>query len=165
MSQTAELSKEQGIVEKLKAQFPEAVKETKIDRAHRVTIHFEREHLQDIARFMRDELGFDHVKGVAGVDFPTQKKIEVFYFAGSYSRPEIHDIIAVLITEVPRDNPTIATSVTIWPSAHFHERETFEMFGVKFEGHPDLRKLLTQDNWEGPPPMLKDIKFPEMGQR
>ena len=46
-----------------------------------------------------------------------------------------------------------------------HERETFEMFGVKFEGHPDLRKLLTLDNWDGPPPMLKDIKFQEMGQR
>ena len=164
MSQ-AELSREQGIIDKLRARFPEAIKETKIDRARRVTIHFEREHLQEIAKFMRDEIGLDHVKGVAGVDFPTQKRIEVLYFAASYSRPEIQDIIVILTAELPRENPAIATSVTIWPSAHFHERETFEMFGVKFEGHPDLRKLLTLDNWEGPPPMLKDIKFPEMSQR
>ena len=164
MSQT-DFSREQGIIDKVKAQFPQAVKEAKVDRARRVTIHFEKEHLQEIARFMRDELGFDHVKGVAGVDLPTQKKIEVLYFAASYTRPEIQDLIVILTAEVPRDNPAIATSVSIWPSAHFHERETFEMFGVKFEGHPDLRKLLTQDNWEGPPPMLKDIKFPEMGQR
>ncbi len=164
MSQT-ELSREQDIIDKLKDRFPESIKETKIDRARRVTIHFEKERLQEIAKFMRDEIGLDHVKGVAGVDLPTQKRIEVLYFAASYSRPEIQDIIVILTAELPRDNPAIPTSVTIWPSAHFHERETFEMFGVKFEGHPDLRKLLTLDNWEGPPPMLKDIKFPEMSQR
>jgi len=164
MSQ-ASLSREQGLIDRLKSRFPEAIKDAKIDRARRVTVHFEKDHLQEIAIFMRDELGIDHVKGVAGVDFPTHKKIDVLYFAASYSKPEIHDIIVILMAELPRDNPTIATSVTIWPSAHFHERETFEMFGVRFEGHPDLRKLLTLDNWEGPPPMLKDIKFPEMGQR
>jgi NADH-quinone oxidoreductase subunit C len=158
-------SREEAIISQLKNHFPEAIKETKIDRARRITIQFEKEHLQDIARFMRDELGFDHVKGVSGVDFPTQKKIEVLYFAGSFSKPEIQDILAILKTELPRDNATIASVVTIWQSAHFHEREVFEMFGVKFEGHPDLRKLLTMDNWDGPPPMLKDLKFPEMGQR
>jgi len=159
------LSREETIIGQLKNHFPEAIGETKIHRARRITIQFDKDHLQDIARFMRDELGFDHVKGVAGVDFPTQKKIEVLYFAGSFSKPEIEDILAILKTELPRDNPTIASVVSIWQSAYFHEREVFEMFGVKFDGHPDLRKLLTMDNWEGPPPMLKDIKFPEMGQR
>jgi len=164
VSQSA-ISKEEVTVDQLKARFPKAIKETKVDRPHRVTVNFEKDQIQDIARFMNDELGFDHVKGIAGVDSPAQKKIEVLYFAGSYCKPEINDLIVVLKTELPRDNPTIASVVSIWESAHFHERETFEMFGVKFEGHPDLRKLLTLDNWEGPPPMLKDIKFPEIGQR
>ena len=164
MSETP-LTREQNVIDQVKARFPDAVKETKVDRARRVTIHFEKDHLLEIAKFMCGELGLDHVKGVAGVDYPTKKKIEVLYFTGSYTKPEIQDLIVVLTAELPRDNPTIASSVSIWPSAHFHERETFEMFGVKFEGHPDLRKLLTLDNWEGPPPMLKDIKFPEMGQR
>jgi len=164
MSQVS-LSREEAIIGKLKARFPEAIEETKIDRARRVSIHFEKDHVQEIAMFMRDELGFDHVKGVAGVDLPTQKKIEVLYFAGSYSNAEVQDFIVILKAQLPRDNPIIASVVSVWESAHFHERETFEMFGVKFEGHPDLRKLLTLDNWEGPPPMLKDIKFPEMGQR
>jgi NADH:ubiquinone oxidoreductase subunit C len=114
---------------------------------------------------MREELGLDHLKGVAGIDFPTHKKLEVLYFLGSFSKPELQNLIVTLKAELPRDNPSIASAVSIWQSAHFHERETFEMFGVKFEGHPDLRKLLTLDNWEGPPPMLKDIKFPEIGQR
>jgi NADH:ubiquinone oxidoreductase subunit C len=161
----AVLSREETTINRLKAQFPETIKEAKVDRAHRITVNFEKDHLLEIAKFMRDELGFDHVKGVAGVDFPPQKRVEVLYFAGSYSRPEVQDFIVILKTELPRDNPTISSVVSVWESAHYHERETFEMFGVKFEGHPDLRKLLTLDNWEGPPPMLKDIKFPEMGQR
>ncbi len=159
------LSREEAIINQLKGRFPQAIKEGKIDRARRVTITFEKDHIQEIAGFMRDELGFDHVKGIAGLDYPSHKKLEVLYFTASFSKPEIQDLIVILKTELPRDNPSIASMVSIWESAHFHERETFEMFGVKFEGHPDLRKLLTLDNWDGPPPMLKDIKFPEMGQR
>jgi NADH-quinone oxidoreductase subunit C len=159
------VSKEDETINQLKAHFPDAIKEAKIDRPLRVTVDFVKDRVQDVAKFMRDELGFDHLIGISGVDYPTHKIIEVLYFTASYSRPEIQNLMVILKTEVPRDNPTIASLVSIWESAHFHERETFEMFGVKFEGHPDLRKLLTLDNWEGPPPMLKDLKFPEMGQR
>jgi NADH:ubiquinone oxidoreductase subunit C len=161
----ASLFREKTTIRLLKAQFPAAIKDAKVDRAHRITITFEKDRLLEIAKFMRDQLGFDHVKGVAGVDFPTQKKIEVLYFAGSYSKNEVKDFIVTLKTDLPREKPTINSVVSVWESSHYHERETFEMFGVKFEGHPDLRKLLTLDNWEGPPPMLKDVKFPEMGQR
>ena len=159
------LTREESTINQLKTRFPEAIKETKVDRARRVTIEFESDHLIEIAKFLRDELGLDHVKGIAGVDYPTHKKLELLYFTASYSKPDVQNLIVVLKTELPRDSPIIASSVSVWESAHFHEREAFEMFGVKFEGHPDLRKLLTLDNWDGPPPMLKDIKFPEMGQR
>ena len=159
------LAREESIINQLKARFPDAIKEDKIDRAGRVTITFDKTKVLEIAQFMRDELGFDHLKGVAGIDFPTQKRIEVLYFTGTFSKPELQDQLVILKAELPRDDPTISSVVSIWESAHFHERETFEMFGVKFEGHPDLRKLLTLDNWDGPPPMLKDLKFPEMGQR
>lgn len=164
MAQVA-LSREEATINQLKTRFPEAIKEAKVDRARRVTFGFDSAHLIEIAKFMRDELGFDHVIGIAGVDYPTHKKIELLYFTASFSKPDIQDLIVILKTELPRDSPVIASSVSVWESAHFHEREAFEMFGVKFEGHPDLRKLLTLDNWDGPPPMLKDIKFPEMGQR
>lgn len=160
-----ELSHEEAIINQLKSRFPEAIKDAKVDRSRRVTIAFDKDHVQEIAKYMHDEIGFDHVKGIAGIDYPTHKKIEILYFTGSFTKPDIQDLVVILKTELPRDNPTIASLVSIWESVHFHERETFEMFGVKFEGHPDLRKLLTLDNWDGPPPMLKDIKFPEMGQR
>jgi len=158
-------SREEDLVNKLKARFPDAIKGSKVEGKRRITVAFEKDKLLDIATFMRDELGFDHLKGIAGIDEPTHKKIKVLYFAGSFTKNEIEDIILTLETELDRGNPVITSATSIWQSAHFHERETFEMFGVKFEGHPDLRKLLTLDNWEGPPPMLKDIKFPEMGQR
>ena len=158
-------SREEDLANKLKARFPDAIKGSKVEGKRRITVTFEKDKLLEIAAFMRDELGFDHLKGIAGIDEPTHKRIKVLYFTGSFTKNEIEDIILVLETELDRGNPVIASATPIWPSAHFHERETFEMFGVKFEGHPDLRKLLTLDNWEGPPPMLKDIKFPEMGQR
>jgi len=158
-------SREEGIIEKAKSQFPDYIKETKIDGNKRLTITFDKDHLQEIATWTRDDLGLDHLIGIAGVDYPTHKKLEVLYLTGSFSKPEIQDIIVTLKTELPRDAAIISSVVSIWESAHFHEREAFEMFGIKFEGHPDLRKLLTLDNWDGPPPMLKDIRFPEMGQR
>ncbi len=160
-----EITREETIINRTKTNFSDSVKDAKIERHLRVTITFDKDHLLEIGKWMRDELGLDHLKGVAGIDFPTHKKIEVLYFLGSLSKPELQNLIVTLKAELPRDNPSIASAVSIWQSAHFHERETFEMFGVKFEGHPDLRKLLTLDNWEGPPPMLKDIKFPEIGQR
>jgi len=160
-----EITREETIINKTKSNFPDFVKDAKIDRHLRLTITFDKDHLLEIAKWMREELGLDHLKGVAGIDFPTHKKLEVLYFLGSFSKPELQNLIVTLKAELPRDNPSIASAVSIWQSAHFHERETFEMFGVKFEGHPDLRKLLTLNNWEGPPPMLKDIKFPEIGQR
>jgi NADH:ubiquinone oxidoreductase subunit C len=161
----ASLYREKTTIRLLKTQFPTAITDAKVDRPHRITIIFEKDRLLEIAKFIRDQLGFDHVKGVTGIDFPTQKKIEVMYFAGSYSKNGVKDFILTLKTDLPREKPTISSVVSVWESAHYHERETFEMFGVKFEGHPDLRKLLTLDNWEGPPPMLKDIKFSEMSQR
>lgn len=164
MNQTS-TSREERIIDRAKSQFPDQIKDAKIDGSRRVTIIFDKDHLQEIAKWMRDILKLDHLIGIAGVDYPTHKKLEVLYLTGSFSNSENQDIIVTMKTELPRDTPTISSVVPIWESAHFHEREVFEMFGVKFEGHPDLRKLLTLDNWEGPPPMLKDIRFPEMGQR
>jgi NADH:ubiquinone oxidoreductase subunit C len=158
-------STREAMVGKIKSQFPNFVKETIIDKKLRIIVTFDKDHLLEIAKWMLDELELDHLKGIGGVDYPTHKKLETLYFLGSFSKPDTQDILVIMKTELPRDNPSIASVVSVWQSAYFHERETFEMFGITFVGHPDLRKLLTLDNWEGPPPLLKDIKFPEMGQR
>ena len=157
--------KEQSIIDASRSQFPQYVKDAKIDGSRRVTLSIDKDHLLEIATWTRDKLGLDHLKGIVGVDYPTHKRIEALYILGSFLRKEVEDVLVTLKVEMPRDNPSISSVISIWPSSHFHEREAFEMFGINFAGHPDLRKLLTLDNWDGPPPMLKDIKFPEMGQR
>jgi NADH:ubiquinone oxidoreductase subunit C len=82
-------------------------------------------------------------------------------------RPERYEIVANLlsmqhllrlrmVTTAPREDPTVASLVPIWPGANFAEREVYDMFGVTFEGHPDLTRILMPDEWEGHP-LRKDF--------
>lgn len=69
------------------------------------------------------------------------------------------DETVVIKIQLDRDQPVVATVSDIWRTAEFHEREAFEMFGVQFTGHPDLRKLILPDDFEGYP-MRKDFEDP-----
>ncbi len=160
---TEEVGLEQRILDHLKQRFPDAVKDSRVQRPGRAWVTVDKARFHEVAQFLKEEWGFDHAKSVAGVDYDREKKVEVVYLAASYSRPELYRLILHLRTELARDDPRMPTLTDVWSSVHFHEREAFEMFGVQFEGHPDLRKLLTLDNWEGPPPMRKDIRIPELG--
>jgi NADH:ubiquinone oxidoreductase subunit C len=69
------------------------------------------------------------------------------------------DETMVIKIQLNRDQPVVATVSDIWRTAEFHEREAYEMFGVQFTGHPDLRKLILPDDFEGFP-MRKDFEDP-----
>ena len=75
-------------------------------------------------------------------------------------RSTIHRHEIVVKAKLDRTNPEIETVSNIWRTAEFHEREVYEMFGVKFLNHPDLRLLILPDGWEGKKPMLKDFEDP-----
>lgn len=75
-------------------------------------------------------------------------------------RSTIHRHEMVVKAKLDRTNPTIETVSHIWRTAEFHEREVYEMFGVNFLNHPDLRLLILPDGWEGKKPMLKDFEDP-----
>lgn len=75
-------------------------------------------------------------------------------------RSTIHHHEIVVKAKLDRTNPEIETVSHIWRTAEFHEREVYEMFGVKFLNHPDLRLLILPDGWEGKKPMLKDFEDP-----
>jgi NADH-quinone oxidoreductase subunit C len=75
-------------------------------------------------------------------------------------RSTIHRHELVVKAKLDRTNPEIETVSHIWRTAEFHEREVYEMFGVKFLNHPDLRLLILPDGWEGKKPMLKDFEDP-----
>ena len=103
-------------------------------------------------------LGFDHVKSVTAVDDMAQKKLTLLYHISSYSREELQKYILQLQCDVPRDKPEVDTLSDIWPSSLFHERETYEMFGISFKGHEDLRPILLPEELLGKWPLRKDFR-------
>jgi NADH:ubiquinone oxidoreductase subunit C len=88
------------------------------------------------------------------VDFKTHLMM-VYHFTSTEHRQPL-----VLKIQLDRNNPEIETVTSIWKTAEFHEREVYEMFGVNFLNHPDLRLLILPDGWEGRNPMLKDFEDP-----
>ena len=111
--------------------------------------------IEPICEYLRDTKGleFDWLECLTGVDYPDDKKIVVVYHLYSYVRK--HRV--VLKAYLDREDPAMPTLVNVWSAANWQERECFDLLGVLFEGHPDLRRLLLPDDWEGYP-LRKDYE-------
>jgi NADH-quinone oxidoreductase subunit C len=103
----------------------------------------------DVSRFLRDEpdLKFEILSDLTALDFPKEEKLQVVYHLYSYTFR--HQI--VLKVDLPREEPRIATLENVWKVANWFEREVFDLFGVVFEGHGDLRRILLPEDWVGYP--------------
>jgi NADH-quinone oxidoreductase subunit C len=110
----------------------------------------------DICRFLRSDerLEMDHLELLGGADY--KDRIEVVYIV--YSMKFRHRYM--LKCRLPRESPHLHTVESIWRVANWHEREAFDMFGVDFEGHSDMRRILCPDDWEGYP-LRKDYISPK----
>ena len=111
--------------------------------------------LLEVAKFIRDELGYDYLSSVTGVDYQPEGKMEVVYHAFK----TIGGPALVFKVQVPRDQPVVPSLVSIYPGADFQERETWDLLGIRFEGHPDLRRILMWDGFAGHP-LRKDWHEP-----
>lgn len=157
---------EKSIADKLEGKFSSKAT-IEFVKVNRIRVKVNKEDVVEIAKFIRDELHFDHAESVTGVDYPDQKEIEVVYHLGSYTDPELAKQVLTLATRAPREeNPSPGNDSTRLPSlrdifysVEFHERECFEMLGVYFENHPDNRRLLLPEDWADLPPMRKDFKI------
>jgi NADH:ubiquinone oxidoreductase subunit C len=143
--------------ERVVARFPSA----KVDyvKPRRLKFTVAPDALRDVASFARDELGFDHFATVSGTDYIAKNEIEVIYFVGSV-KPGLEDLVVAVAARTPRESPVVPSLVPVWPGAEYHEREAFEMLGVRFEGHPDLRGILLPEDWDDIPPLRKDYRSP-----
>jgi NADH-quinone oxidoreductase subunit C len=104
-------------------------------------------------RLRRDEqLGFDYLFCLTCVDFKTHLTM-VYHLSSTRYRYNI-----VVKSKLDRQQPEIETVCDIWRTAEFHEREVYELFGVKFLNHPDLRLLILPEGWEGKNPLRKDFE-------
>ena len=155
---------EKGISDKILERFGDKVESTFI-KPGRIGIKAGRDDVHSVAEFIRDELSYDHVESVSGVDYAADGEIEVVYHIGSYTDDSLENQIIALSTRAQReDDPIPGGDATRLPtlrdvfySVEFHEREIFEMFGVYFEGHPDNRRLLLPEDWADLPPLRKDF--------
>jgi NADH-quinone oxidoreductase subunit C/D len=111
--------------------------------------------LVDFARAIRDELGYDYLSSVTGVDYLPDEKIEVVYHT---YRSEGGPVL-VFKVQAPRATPTIPSLVSIFPGADFQEREAWDLLGIHFEGHPNLKRILMWEGFHGHP-LRKDWEEP-----
>jgi len=146
------------VVEKLKARFSEAKFEPSEFRRE-LTLIVPREIIVAVCRFLKEdeELQFDLLADLCGIDMNTPvERFGVIY--NLYSLKNKQRIR--LKTFVEEEDPKLPTVTSIWGTANWHERETFDMFGIVFEGHPDLRRMYMPEEFEYFP-LRKD--FPLMG--
>ncbi len=107
--------------------------------------------LLDIARYLKEGEGFENCHCITAVD--RKDKMEVVYQL--YSTP--HHFMLTLKVIAPYDDLTVETVSLLWKSANWLERETFDLFGIKFLNHPDLRRIMNPDSWTDHP-LRKDFK-------
>jgi len=125
-----------------------------------LTIHLEGEDLRRICgvALENDQLFFDQLSCITGLDNgPEAGTLEVIYHL--YSIPFNRSLALRVV--LPRDNPEVESLAGIWKSANWLEREVFDMYGVRFRGHPDLRRILMPADWEGFP-LRKDYQHQEI---
>jgi len=149
---------EKGLVDELKKQFGDSVKVVFI-KPLRIKIMVEPTNINEVATFVRDKMGFDHAESVSGTDYPKDGQIEVIYHLGSYSREDLSAHILSLTSRTSRDDARLPTLINVFKSVEYHERETFEMLGVYFDGHPRNDRFLLPEDWADIPPLRKDFRI------
>ncbi len=149
------------IANRLKEKFPDEVLDIREFRGQ-VSVTVRKGKILEIGRYLHDEpdLYLDYLVDVCGADYLGKKanRFEVVYHLYSIK----HRHMIRLKAEVSGDNPNIDSVMPIWVGANWHEREAYDMFGIIFNGHPDLRRILLPGDWEGYP-LRKDypVKGPE----
>jgi NADH-quinone oxidoreductase subunit C len=121
------------------------------------TIIIDRADIREVAKFCKEELSFDYLLDISSVDnFGVEPRFEVVYELYSLARA-VHLRLKLRVSE---EDPTVDTVCDLWPTANWHEREIWDMMGLRFNNHPDLRRILM---WEGYPYFPLRKEFPLEG--
>jgi len=127
-----------------------AIEKTVVDRGE-LTFHIAREHLPQVARTLRDDpaLRYELCTGVSGVHFPEDEGRELH--AVYHLRSITHNRVLRLEVSAPDSDPHVPSIVDVYPTNDWHERETYDFFGLIFDGHPALTRIMMPDDWQGFP--------------
>jgi NADH-quinone oxidoreductase subunit C len=136
----------------------DAIQTGKFDRGE-LTLEIAPAKIVSVCRFLKSEEKFVRLSTVTAVDrYPAEPRFEVVYHLHSLERNER----LRLKCRLGGDSPEIESVTGVWRSANWYEREVFDLFGIRFSGHPDLRRIMLPDDWEGHP-LRKD--YPVTGSR
>jgi NADH-quinone oxidoreductase subunit C len=134
------------LVQKLKARFGDAIREATLDRKQAI-VTIAADQLREISRYCRDEEKFDMLVDLTAVDWPKrEKRFDVILILYSFAKNE-----RLRLKAHAGENEPVPSVCEIWPAANWLERECYDMFGIVFEGHPDLKRILMPDEWQGHP--------------
>ncbi|MCL2552593.1 MAG: NADH-quinone oxidoreductase subunit C [Actinomycetia bacterium] len=127
-----------------------AIEKVVVDRGE-LTFHIAREHLLQVARTLRDDpaLRFELCTGVSGVHYPSDKGRELH--AVYHLRSITHGRLLRVESSAPDADPHLPSLVSVYPTNDWHERETYDFFGIVFDGHPALTRIMMPDDWPGHP--------------
>ena len=128
--------------------FSDAIEKAVVDRGE-LTLFIKAARLADVAKILRDQLRFEMCVGVNGIHFPeeTSRELHAVYSLLSITRNQ-RIRLEVCVSE---KDPHIPSVVDVWAGANWHERETYDMFGIIFDNHPGLTRILMPDDWAGFP--------------
>jgi len=137
---------------------PDALLAGKLDRGE-LTLEIAPGHITGVCQFLKTEHKFVRISTITAVDwYPDEPRFEVVYHLHSPARNER----LRLKCRLPGQNPEIDSVTVVWRGANWYERETFDLFGIRFRNHPNLQRIMLPETWEGHP-LRKD--YPVTGDR
>jgi len=139
------------IIQTIMSQFGEAVKASEV-KGVEARMDVDRGKSYEILLALKG-MGLDYLNCISSVDRIASGELEAVYNLSSLNEPAK----AMVRVRVPREDPVIQSAVAIWNAANWHEREAFDLMGIRFDGHPDLRRILTSEDWVGHP-LRKDYQ-------
>ncbi len=142
------------VFQKLQGKFSGGVE--KLDTKPDPAIKVDAKQIHEVVRYLKEEAAFETLTCVSGVDYPKDAKIAVVYHLHSYT----HKVLVGLKVYLPREAPLVRSLVDLYKGANWQERETYDLMGVHFEGHPDLRRIFMPEDWVGHP-LRKDFVTPD----
>jgi NADH-quinone oxidoreductase subunit C len=134
------------VTDDLKYKFSEAILDTFMQSDGKPGVVIRKEALRKVCAFLK-EAGFEHLSLISGVDMPSENRVLVVYHFWSYTNKQDY----VLNVWLDREQPVISSICDLWRSADWMERETYDLVGVTFEGHPNLKRILLPEGWTGHP--------------
>jgi len=133
-------------VKRFRARFGESIGEAWLDRKQAILV-VARERLVEVARYARDDEKFDFLTDLTAVDWPKrEKRFEVVLNLYSFEKNE-----RLRLKAPAGENEPVPSVTGVWATANWLEREAYDMFGIRFEGHPDLKRILLPEEWQGHP--------------